>query len=41
MHDLAAQQPERARAMESRWKELETTLRRQYSPAAPASQSGP
>jgi len=35
MHDLAAQQPERARRMESRWKELEQTFRSQYSPAAP------
>jgi len=35
MHDLAAQQPERARRMESRWKELEQTFRGQYSPAAP------
>lgn len=35
MHDLSAQQPERARRMESRWKELEQTFRGQYSPAAP------
>ena len=29
MHDLSAQQPERARQMESQWKELETCFRRQ------------
>ncbi len=32
MHDLAAQQPDRARSMQTRWTELETTFRRQYSP---------
>lgn len=32
MHDLAAQQPERARRMEARWKELESTFRGQYAP---------
>jgi len=35
IHDLSAQQPERARRMESRWEELEQTFRGQYSPAAP------
>ncbi|HOX55334.1 MAG TPA: arylsulfatase [Candidatus Paceibacterota bacterium] len=33
LHDLAARQPERASRMESRWKELERTFRRQYSEA--------
>jgi arylsulfatase A-like enzyme len=37
LHDLAAQQPERASAMEARWKELETTFRRQYAPETAAS----
>ena len=32
LHDLAATQPDRARRMESRWKELETTFRGQYAP---------
>jgi arylsulfatase len=32
MHDLSAQQPERARQMEARWTELEATFRRQFSP---------
>jgi arylsulfatase len=32
MHDLAAEQPDRARSMETRWTELEATFRRQYSP---------
>jgi arylsulfatase len=32
MHDLAAEQPDRARSMETRWSELEATFRRQYSP---------
>jgi arylsulfatase A-like enzyme len=32
MHDLAGQQPDRARTMESRWEDLEKTFRRQYSP---------
>ena len=30
MHDLAAQQPDRAHQMQSRWTDLETTFRRQY-----------
>ena len=32
MHDLSAQQPERARRMEARWTELEAAFRRQFSP---------
>ena len=31
MHDLSAQEPERARRMEARWTELETMFRDQYS----------
>jgi arylsulfatase len=31
MHNLAAQQPDRARTMQTRWTELETTFRRQYT----------
>jgi arylsulfatase len=31
MHNLAAQQPDRARNMETRWTELEATFRRQFS----------
>ena len=31
LHDLAAQQPERAQQMEAQWSELEKTFRSQYS----------
>jgi arylsulfatase A-like enzyme len=31
LHDLAAQQPERAQQMEAQWAELEKTFRSQYS----------
>jgi hypothetical protein len=31
MHDLSAQQSERARQMDARWTELEATFRRQFS----------
>jgi arylsulfatase A-like enzyme len=37
LHDLAAQQPDRARQMEARWTELETTFRRQYATSGAAS----
>ena len=33
LHNLAGQQPQRLRRMESRWNELETTFRRQFSSA--------
>jgi len=36
LHNLAAQQPERVRRMESRWTELESTFRRQYSQSTAA-----
>ena len=41
LHDLAAQQPDRALRMESRWKELETTFRSQYAPASPGRGASP
>ena len=37
MHNLAEQQPERARQMNARWTELERTFRQQYSPGGAGS----
>jgi arylsulfatase A-like enzyme len=41
LHDLVAQQPERARQMEAQWTELESTFRRQFAPTAKGPQPGP